>query len=146
MRFTDQTLIFAGPSAPDVDLHAFDLITTTSNYRDNFDIQSFNNSNGTSLWNTTWVESATAPTWSTGTRSHRWRCGPGRCASLAGNRRRDDHPSSQPGRAGATTLSYDFGYNNIDPGETLTVQFASDGVKFVTIQTIRAGEQCQPPG
>jgi hypothetical protein len=59
LRFADQTLILSGPHMPKppaVDLHAFDLVTTTTQYRDKFTNPAFNNSNGTTAWNTSWVE------------------------------------------------------------------------------------------
>jgi hypothetical protein len=37
------------------------------------------------------------------------------------------------------TLSFNYGFANIDTGETLTVEFAADGVTFVTVGTISGG-------
>ena len=134
LRFADQIVDLTAPLQ--VDLHAFDLVTTVvSNFADNFDVQSFTNSSGTTPWTTSWVETndgantintGQIQTNAGGTLAMRFAAGDGASITRAVN--------LDP--AVPTTLSYTYGYSGFDTGDSLTVQFAADGINFVTVQTI----------
>jgi Ca2+-binding RTX toxin-like protein len=113
-------------------------VTTT--YADNFNTQAANNSTGTAAWTSSWTEAADgANSIANGQivmdvgNSNQLRFVGGDGASI----------TRTVDLAGATaaTISFDFArnpnvINNIDAGETLSVQFASDGATFTTIGTI----------
>ncbi len=121
--------------APTLDLTG----VTTSAYRDEFTNPVANGSTGTAAWTTIWTETGDTGV-STGeiqidagilggTNQLRFLAGDGgsiqRVANLAG--------------ATSATLSYSFSQTGLDAGETVTVQFAADGVTFTDLQTITVG-------
>jgi Ca2+-binding RTX toxin-like protein len=146
LRFADQTLVLSGPhmpKPPEIDLHAFDLVTTTTQYRDTFTSPAFDNSNGTTPWNTSWVEIndganavGAGQIQIDGGNSNQLRF-------LGGTTAANDGASIT--RAvnltglGSATLTFDYGFANIDTGERLFVEFARDGVNFINIGTIDGG-------
>ncbi len=139
LRFSDRDVSLLN-TPPVLDLHAFD----TGNYRDEFTSASFANSNGSQAWAATpWVESGDSGGVTSGQIQIDAGGGGGtnELRFVGGTGAGFDGATIQRtvNLAGVTTatLSYSFDQNNIDPGETLTVLFAADGVNFSqTIQTI----------
>jgi Bacterial Ig domain/RTX calcium-binding nonapeptide repeat (4 copies) len=140
LQFADQTVSLI-IQAPVLDLHTAD----SGNYRDEFSSSSFGNSDGSQPWaGTPWVETGDGANTAGagqiqidgggggGTNQLRFLGGVGAAFDGASIQRTVN-------LAGVTsaTLSYTFDRNNIDSGETVTVQFAADGVNFnQTVQTI----------
>jgi Ca2+-binding RTX toxin-like protein len=139
LQFRDQT-VSLNNVAPALDLHAYN--TATGSYADNFNTAAFNNSNGTTAWTTPWTETGDSGGVTSGqiqidagggggTNELRFLGGAAsdgasiqRTVNLAG--------------ASSATVSYTFDQNNIDPGETVTVQFSADGsFNPATLQTIQ---------
>ena len=140
LQFRDQT-VSLNNTPPALDLHAFN--TATGSYADNFNTAAFNNSTpGTTAWTTPWTETGDSGGVTTGqiqidagggggTNELRFVGGPTsdgasiqRTVNLAG--------------ASSATVSYTFDQNNIDPGETVTLQFSADGsFNPATLQTIQ---------
>jgi Ca2+-binding RTX toxin-like protein len=139
LQFRDQT-VSLNNTPPALDLHAFN--TATGSYADNFNTAAFNNSTGTTAWTMPWTETGDSGAVTNGqiqidagggggTNELRFVGGPTsdgasiqRTVNLAG--------------ASSATVSYTFDQNNIDPGETVTVQFSADGsFNAATLQTIQ---------
>jgi Ca2+-binding RTX toxin-like protein len=150
LRFADQTLILSGPHVPKppaVDLHAFELVTTNTQYLDQFQAVAYNNSNGTTPWATSWAESGDGANAVGGGQIQinvNATSGVGRLVFNGGTNATTFDGASitravNLSGLGSTTLSFDYGFANIDTGERLFVEFARDGVNFVNIGTIDGG-------
>ena len=135
LKFADQTLSLAVNRAPLLDLHAFDLVTTVlTQYRDDFTNAVFNNSSGTTAWNTSWVETGDDNGVTTGQiqtdggdgNALRFVSGDGASITRAVNL----------GAGATTTLSFNYAHAGIDTGDTLRIEFAANGIDFVTLHTI----------
>ncbi|MCY7280103.1 MAG: hypothetical protein LH610_04260 [Sphingomonas bacterium] len=134
LRFADQTVSIV-PKPPTVDLHAFNILPMTAQYVDNFNVQSFSNSNGITPWTTAWVETNDDTNVIDAgqiqlnvdeSEALRFAAGDGASISRA--------VSLAPGAS--TTLSYVHSFSGLDTGDTLKVEFAANGIDFITIQTI----------
>jgi Ca2+-binding RTX toxin-like protein len=119
----------------------------TATYADNFDNSSFGSSTGTTAWDPDWVEQNDDNDADSGqiridddvANVLRFHGGTGATYNGAQITRTMD-------LSGATsaTISYSSNADGLDPGETVTVQFAADGETFVTLQTI-SGETGDAP-
>ena len=144
LRFADRTLVLSGPNLPRppaVDLHAFDAVTTTTQYRDEFTNAAFNNSQGTTPWNTAWVETNDGGNGVGGGQIQTDNNDNNQLRFLggAGNDGASITRAVDLSGLGSVALSFDYGFANIDTGERLTVEYARDGVNFVSIGTIDGG-------
>ena len=110
----------------------------TSSAADNFDTSSFANSTGGAAWASAWVEANDNGVANTGqiriddgNNVMRFHGGVGAAFDGAQISR-----SVNLDGATSATLTYSADPNGLDAGETLTVQFAADGVNFVNLQVI----------
>jgi Ca2+-binding RTX toxin-like protein len=136
LQFADAVVTLA---APKLDLHAFN----TANFADNFNTAAFTNSNGSQPWATSpWSETGDNGAAGTGQiqidggNSNELRFVGG--ATAAFNGASIQRTVNLSGAASAT-LSYSFNSDNLDAGESVTVQFAADGVNFVNVQAPISG-------
>lgn len=133
LRFSDGDLVLG---APQLLLHTSD----PGQYLDQFDAQAYNNSNGTTPWTTSWMETGDLTTGNLVT---------GGQIRIAGNElvfRDDDNDAGAGGAtiqrpvdlAGATSASVSYSYDesSFDAGETVTVVFSRDGTALQTLQTL----------
>ncbi len=139
MKFADQSLRIGAVVPPALDLHAFDVVTTTINQRDEFTTATYNNSNGTTAWNTSWTEAGDNGSATTG--QIQINTNQGQLRFIGGlntvnfdgasiTRAVSLSPTAQ------TTLTYSLSYNNLDVGDTLTVAFSTDnGATFTELRT-----------
>ncbi|MGO4622514.1 peroxidase family protein, partial [Ensifer sp. 2TAB8] len=135
IQFADRVLDLRGPS---IDLHAFD----SANYRDAFGSANYANSNGSAAWTTPWTEAGDRTANATTTGEIRINGGQLEFRQDTGT------GSTPPGAtitrtvdlsmvgAGTATLRFDYEESGLDNGETLQVQFSSDGITFTTLETI----------
>jgi Ca2+-binding RTX toxin-like protein len=105
---------------------------------DNFDTSSFGNSTGGFAWGSSWLEANDNGVANTGqiriddgNNVMRFHGGVGAAFDGA----QISRTINLDGAASAT-LTYSADPNGLDAGETLTVQFAADGINFVNLQTI----------
>ena len=135
IQFADRVLDLRGPS---LDLHAFD----SGNYRDAFGTANYANSNGSATWTSAWAETGDRTTNVATTGEIRinggqleFRQDTGFGSTPAGATITRTVDLSMVG-AGTATLSFDYEETGLDNGESLLVQYSSDGVTFTTIRTI----------
>ncbi|NRP20186.1 Hemolysin, chromosomal [Ensifer adhaerens] len=137
IQFADRVLDLRLPT---VDLHAFE----TQNYRDQFATASYANSNGSIPWTTGWTEAndragneATTGEIriSAGQLEFRQDTGVGSTPAGASITRSVDLSTVGNGTA---TLSFSYQEANLDNGETLQVQYSTDGQNFTTLQTLNS--------
>ncbi|MDX2307114.1 MAG: peroxidase family protein [Hyphomicrobium sp.] len=135
LKFADGVVTLTKPA---VDLHAFDI----GNYRDQFGAIAYNNSNGSAPWTSSWLETgdrAGVPELAGEIRvfndrlEFRRDTAPGATAPGATLTRTVDLSAATHGTA---TLSFNYAETNLDPGESVLVQFAGDGLNFTTLQTL----------
>lgn len=142
LKFADRTVSFTSPS---VDLHAYNA----GNYRDTFNTNAYNNSNGAAPWTTSWTEANDRSNGNIVTG------GEIRIANNSLEFGRDvGAPANAPGAtvtrgvnlsmvgAGTATLNFNWSQNNqnrLDANEKVDVQFSADGVAWTTLATLGAG-------
>ena len=130
LQFSDRVIELSPPK--------LSLDARGGQYRDEFNTASLGNSNGTTNWVPDWVESGD----SGGITSGQIRIDDGnntlRFVGAAGNGSDGAQITRTVDLAGAVTatLTYSANPDSMDAGESVTVQFAADGVNFVTLQTI----------
>ncbi|MET0221223.1 MAG: peroxidase family protein, partial [Tardiphaga sp.] len=133
LRFTDADFAL---TPPELRLNGFDAGT----FADNFDTAAFTNSTGSTPWTTAWVETNDSGGVTTG--QIRIDAGNSNTLQFIGNLPANGSDGAQITRginlAGATqaTLAYSANPDNLDAGESVTVQFSADGVTFVNLNTI----------
>lgn len=134
LQFADMTI-----GQPVVDLHAFDA----RNYRDEFGVVSYANTNGSANWTTAWAEANDRGVGNVAS------TGEIRVSGGALEFRQDTGAGATPAGAsitrgvdlsavgnGTATLSFSYAEANLENNETLLVQFAADGSNFTTLQTL----------
>jgi Ca2+-binding RTX toxin-like protein len=133
LRFADGDFAL---TPPELRLNGFD----TGVFADNFDTAAFTNSTGSTPWTTAWVETNDSGGVTTG--QIRIDAGNSNTLQFIGNLPANGSDGAQITRginlAGATqaTLAYSANPDNLDAGESVTVQFSADGVTFVNLNTI----------
>ncbi len=133
LRFADQDVVL---EAPELALNGFD----SGSFADNFNTAALNNSTGTAAWTTSWVETNDSGGITTG--QIRIDAGNSNTLQFIGNLPANGSNGAEITRGvdltGATeaTLTYSANPDNLDAGESVTVQFAADGLNFVTLNTI----------
>jgi len=133
LRFADGDFAL---TPPELRLNGFDA----GSFADNFNTAAFNNSTGSTPWTTAWVETNDSGGVTTG--QIRIDAGNSNSLQFIGNLPNNGSNGAEITRginlAGATeaTLTYSANPDNLDAGETVTVQFAADGVTFANLNTI----------
>ncbi len=116
---------------------ALDYTTATGRYADNFNTTALNNSTGPTNWTTPWVETGDNAAAATGqiridgnspAGSNVMEFGPGDGAVI--------QRVLDLSAAATANISYSVSESGFGNGETVTVQFAADGVNFETVQII----------
>ncbi|WP_104668755.1 peroxidase family protein [Ensifer adhaerens] len=135
IQFADRILDLRGPS---IDLHAFER----ANYVDAFGTANYANSNGSASWASAWTETGDRATNVATTGEIRinggqleFRQDTGAGSTPAGATITRAVDLSVVG-AGTATLSFNYEESGLDNGETLQVQYSSDGNNFTTVMTI----------
>uniref|UniRef100_Q07SX1 Heme peroxidase n=1 Tax=Rhodopseudomonas palustris (strain BisA53) TaxID=316055 RepID=Q07SX1_RHOP5 len=141
LRFADGDFAL---TPPELRLNGFDAGV----FADNFDNAALNNSTGSTPWTSAWVESNDSGGVTTG--QIRIDAGNSNTLQFIGNLPANGSNGAEITRginlAGATqaTLAYSANPDNLDPGESVTVQFSADGVSFVNLNTITGNGGNQP--
>jgi Ca2+-binding RTX toxin-like protein len=126
LQFTDRVVDLRGPTLA--------LQTTPGEYQDEFTQATLGNSHGTTNWVPDWVESGDDGVTTAG----QIRIDAGNSNVLRFHNGDGAQITRAVDLAGAVTATLSFSANpdNLDAGENVTVQFAADGVNFVTLRTI----------
>ncbi|TCR61772.1 peroxidase family protein [Bosea sp. BK604] len=127
LRFADGDIML---SPPELRLHAFDAGGT---YVDSFNSANYGNSNGSLNWGPDWSE--TGDDGSATAASGQIRITNGDLQFDAGNGATIQR-SVNLSAATTARLTYSVEESGFDDGETVLVEFAADGVNFVTVDTI----------
>ncbi len=144
LQFADQNVVIAGV-APTLDLHTQTIITTTTNFSENFGSTSYTDTDGTgaSAWTQDWVE--TGDDGSSTSDNGQIRINGGALEFDNGNNAGNSNGASitrAVDLSGATSATLSFSYNeqgfDTADNETVLVQFAADGINFTTVQTINS--------
>jgi Ca2+-binding RTX toxin-like protein len=131
LRFTDQDIVFTPPEL---------FLQRNGNYEDDFSTAAFGNSTGDSAWIPDWVESGDLTTANAVTDGQiQIDAGNSNVLRFIGGTGNDGATITRNvDLAGATaaTLTYSANPDSMEAGESVLVQFAPDGVNFVTLRTI----------
>lgn len=142
LQFVDRTVTVSKPA---LDLHAFNQST----FVDQFNANSYSNSNGTAAWTTSWTETNDRTGGNIVTTGE---------IRIAGNALEFGRDIATPANAlgaiitrgvdlsgvgaGTATLSFSWsqnGGNRLDTGEKVEVQYSADGLTWTTLQTLGNG-------